>query len=442
MAKIGTSADFESAIACGVSAELALRKISAFERSRWLTEIAEWIAQHRNEFALAITRDVGKTIRESHAEVARAIDTITLSAEEALRIGGEKIPMDRTLRGVGSWGITQRFPIGLCGFISPFNFPLNLSAHKIGPAVAVGNPFVLKMASVASRTAQLLTECLASVGMPAGSWSILIGDRATADVLVTDPRIKLLSFTGSPEVGWAMKSRAGKKSVILELGGNAAVVVENVVDLDAVALKIAIGAFSQAGQSCISVQRILVNASLMSDFLPRLIAHTERLCVGDPLTPATDVGPLVSESSARRVEIWVGQAVAAGATVLTGGRREGAFFSPTLLADVSFDQPVMADEVFGPVAVIIPYADFDEALRMVNESKFGLQVGLFTLDYTEIMTAFERLDVGGVIVGNVPGFRLDHTPYGGIKDSGFGREGVRSAIAHMTEEKILVLNPK
>ena len=436
------ASDFEGAIARGVSAEDVLRKIPSFERSRWLTEIAESIAQHRNEFAVAITQDVGKTIRESHSEVARAIDTFTLSAEEALRIGGEKIPMDRTLRGAGSWGITQRFPIGLCGFISPFNFPLNLSAHKIGPAVAVGNPFVLKMASVASRTAQLLTACLASVGMPAGSWSILMGDRETADVLVTDPRIKLVSFTGSPEVGWAMKSRAGKKSVILELGGNAAVVLENVVDLDAVALKIAIGAYSQAGQSCISVQRILVNASLMSDFLPRFIAHTERLCVGDPLTPKTDVGPLVSESSARRVETWVGQAVAAGATVLTGGRRDGAFFSPTLLGDVSFDQPVMADEVFGPVAVIISYVDFEEALSIVNESKFGLQVGLFTSDYTQIMTAFEMLDVGGVIVGNVPGFRLDHTPYGGVKDSGLGREGVRSAIAHMTEEKLLVLNPK
>ena len=442
MGKIGTVAYFESAIACGVSAELALRKIAAFERSRWLMEIAVWIAQNRDEFALAITQDVGKAIRESHAEVARAIDTFTISAEEALRICGEKIPMDRTLRGVGSWGITQRFPIGLCGFISPFNFPLNLSAHKIGPALAVGNPFVLKMASVAVKTAQLLTACLASVGMPAGSWSILMGDRETADVLVTDPRIKLLSFTGSPDVGWAMKSRAGKKSVVLELGGNSAVVVENAVDLDTVASKIALGAFSQAGQSCISVQRILVNASLMAEFVPLLIAHADRLCVGDPLLPTTDVGPLVSEGSARRVENWVNQGVAAGGTVLTGGRRDGAFFSPTLLTDVPFDQPVMAEEVFGPVAVIIPYSEFDEALSIVNESQFGLQVGLFTLDYTQIMTAFETLDVGGVIVGDVPGFRLDHTPYGGIKESGLGREGVRSAIAHMTEEKLLVLNPK
>ena len=230
--------------------------------------------------------------------------------------------------------------------------------------------------------------------------------------------------------------------MVLELGGNSAVVVENAVDLDTVASKIALGAFSQAGQSCISVQRILVNASLMAEFVPLLIAHADRLCVGDPLLPTTDVGPLVSEGSARRVENWVNQGVAAGGTVLTGGRRDGAFFSPTLLTDVPFDQPVMAEEVFGPVAVIIPYSEFDEALSIVNESQFGLQVGLFTLDYTQIMTAFETLDVGGVIVGDVPGFRLDHTPYGGIKESGLGREGVRSAIAHMTEEKLLVLNPK
>ena len=442
MVKLGSPTDFEAAISGGVVAELGLRRILAFERSRWLLEIAGWIRRHHEEFALAITQDVGKTIRESQAEVGRAVDTFSISAEEALRIGGDKIPMDRTLRGAGRWGLTQRFPMGLCGFIAPFNFPLNLSAHKIGPAIAVGNPFILKMPSVASRTTQLLIECLASVGMPSGAWAALMGDRETADVLVTDPRIKLLSFTGSPYVGWAMKSRAGKKSVVLELGGNSAVVVENAVDLDTVASKIALGAFSQAGQSCISVQRILVNASLMAEFVPLLIAHADRLCVGDPLLPTTDVGPLVSEGSARRVENWVNQGVAAGGTVLTGGRRDGAFFSPTLLTDVPFDQPVMAEEVFGPVAVIIPYSEFDEALSIVNESQFGLQVGLFTLDYTQIMTAFETLDVGGVIVGDVPGFRLDHTPYGGIKESGLGREGVRSAIAHMTEEKLLVLNPK
>jgi len=433
------TSDFERAIANGLAAEMPMRYAPAYERAEWLRAMARWIEQRHNQFAEAVTNDIGKTIRESRAEVARAIDTLTIASEEAFRVGGDTIPMDRTARGVGVLGMTRRFPIGLCGFVAPFNFPLNLAVHKIGPALAVGNPFVLKMPSVAVETTALLADCLSSFSLPKGGAAVANGSREAADILVTDPRIKLLSFTGSPEVGWAMKARAGKKQVVLELGGNAAVIVEDTANLDEVAAKIVAGAFGQAGQSCISVQRILVKDALFDLLCERLVAGAKALSLGDPMLESTDLGPLVSESAAMRVAAWVEQAVGAGGRLLTGGRRDGAFVTPTLLTEVPVGLPIVADEVFGPVAVISRYRDFSDALREVNASRFGLQTGIFTRDYGHIMRAFETLNVGGVIVGNVPGFRLDHTPYGGIKESGLGREGVRSAIAHMTEEKLLVL---
>lgn len=433
------SNSFDLAISVALGHEKLLREIPHHRRAGYLRQIADQLNVHRDAFAVALTQDIGKTIRESYVEVDRTIDTFRISAEEAVRINGENMAMDRTERGVGMWGITRRFPIGLCGFIAPYNFPLNLAAHKIGPAIAVGNPFVLKMASAAVRTTALFRGVLASVGMPVGSYSVLLGSRSDADQLVTDPRIKLLSFTGSPEVGWDMKARAGKKSVVLELGGNAAVIIESVDSLPDVAKKVAQGAFYQAGQSCISVQRVLVNERCVDGFASELVRATAALRVGDPMDPDTDVGPLVSEGAAVRVSNMIDTAMRSGAKRLVGGERVGAFVSPTILIHCPHDQPIVSEEVFGPVVVIIPYRSFHEALEIVNASRFGLQVGVFCTDYRQVMDTFEKADVGGVVIGNVPSFRLDHLPYGGIKDSGLGREGVRSAIDHMTEEKLLII---
>jgi acyl-CoA reductase-like NAD-dependent aldehyde dehydrogenase len=333
----------------------------------------------------------------------------------------------------------KRVPIGPCSFISPFNFPLNLAAHKVAPALAVGCPFVMKPASRTPLGALIIGEVLAETDLPKGAFSILPASRDGADLFTTDERLKLLSFTGSPEVGWVLKARAGKKKVVLELGGNAAVIVDQDADLADAADRIIFGAFYQSGQSCIGVQRILIHASIYDELKALLVSKTKALIAGDPREESTFIGPMIDEGEATRLESWIKEAQAMGASLLCGGRREGAMLEATLLEGVGHSAKIYAEEAFGPVAVMSSFTDFDQALAEVNDSKFGLQAGVFTRDLYKMLAAWDRLEVGGVVIGDVPSYRVDNMPYGGVKDSGLGREGVRFAMEDMTEIRNLVI---
>lgn len=352
---------------------------------------------------------------------------------------GEVLPLDIGPRVAAYRGQWRRVPLGPCSFITPFNFPLNLVAHKVAPALAVGCPFVLKPASLTPVGALLLGEILAETDLPPGAFSILPCPREGADLFTTDERLKLLSFTGSPEVGWALKARAGKKKVVLELGGNAAVVVCQDWDLNDAVDRVVLGAFTQSGQSCISVQRVLVHRSRYEAFREAFLARVRALAHGDPRDEATVVGPMISEKEAARVEAWIGSAVAAGARLLCGGTRDGPLLRAAVLEGVPSEEPLHAREVFGPVALLEPFDTFDEALTRVNDSAFGLQAGVLTRDLYRAEQAWEELEVGGVVIGDVPSFRVDHMPYGGVKDSGQGREGIRFAMEDMTEIRMLVI---
>jgi acyl-CoA reductase-like NAD-dependent aldehyde dehydrogenase len=421
--------DMDDAISAGHSSISQCKATPGHERQRILQHIASGIRDKKDLFKKLLSQEVGKTTTEAAAEVARAIDTFTIAAEESVRIGGETIPMDRSPRGDKKWGMTRRFPVGLCALIAPFNFPLNLAAHKIAPAIAAGCPFILKPASLTPLTALLLKDILATARLPAGSWSILPASREVADPLITDPRIALLSFTGSPEIGWDMKKRAGKKKVVLELGGNAACIVDETADLDIVIPKIVAAAFGQAGQSCISVQRVYIHES---QFEAAMIMLTG-------LAKQFEIGPLISKSAADRLASWINEAITTGAMCHYGAQQDGAYIQPTILSQVPKTSPLACQEAFGPVMAVTPFTHFDDALAAVNDSDFGLQAGIFTTLMSRAHQAFETLNVGGVIIGDVPSVRFDHMPYGGIKDSGFGREGVRYAILEdYTYEKILV----
>lgn len=430
----------DEAIGAGQSAERTCRKMSSHARSAVLNHLASRLQAKRDEFARVLALEAGKPIRDARGEIVRAIETFRLGAEEALRIRGEYMPLDLSERTEGYQGIWKRVPVGLCSFIAPFNFPMNLAAHKIAPAIAAGCPFILKPASLTPISAILLGEILAESEWPKAAFSVLPCRRESADLMTTDERFKLLSFTGSPQVGWAMKARAGKKPVILELGGNAACIVDRDADQAHSVARIIIGAFYQSGQSCISVQRILVHEQIIDEFKARLVAAANALKSGDPLAEDTFLGPLITEQDAVRVEEWVQKAVAQGATVLCGGARHGSFFDATLLERVPDSCELSCREVFGPVAIIEPFATFEQACRRVNASDFGLQAGVFTNNLQSAFYAFNELEVGGVVINDVPSFRADAMPYGGVKDSGLGREGVRFAIEHMTETRLLVLN--
>jgi glyceraldehyde-3-phosphate dehydrogenase (NADP+) len=367
--------------------------------------------------------------------------TFHVAAEEARRLGGEVVPMDLAAHGDGRLAIARRFPIGPIAAISPFNFPLNLSAHKIAPAIAAGNPVVLKPATKTPLSALYLGELAIRAGLPAGAISVMPMERSTGDRLVTDERFKLLTFTGSSAVGWDMKARAGKKKIILELGGNAGVIVDEGANVELAAARVAVGGFALAGQSCIAVQRVYVHDSVFDSFAGDLVRRVEALRVGDPLDPATDVGPMIEEGEAERIERWVAEATSVGGRVLTGGRRlGGALYAPTVLADVPADAKVCAQEVFAPVITVSRFTEFEDALRAVNDSTYGLQAGVFTADLEHTLRAFDALEVGGVIINDVPTWRIDHMPYGGVKDSGLGREGPRYTVEEMTELKLLVIN--
>ena len=430
----------DAGIAAAVNAFEATRKMPGYRRQALLNHVVKRLVERQEEFARVLCIEAGKPVRDARGEATRMIDTFRVAAEESVRMAGEYMPLDISKRAEGYEGVWRRVPIGPCSFITPFNFPLNLVAHKVAPAVAVGCPFVLKPASWTPVSALMLGEILAETDLPEGAFSILPCPRDGADLLTTDERIKLLSFTGSPDVGWAMKARAGKKKVVLELGGNAACIVDKGTDIPHAAERMVFGAFYQSGQSCISVQRILVHESLYDSFKSALVERTKGLKAGDPLDEETFLGPMISENDAKRIESWVNEAVAAGARVLCGGRGNGVFYEATLLENVDTHQKISCVEAFGPVATLQPFADFKEAIRIVNDSVYGLQTGVFTNDLDHAFYAFNELEVGGVIINDVPSFRVDNMPYGGVKDSGLGREGVRFAIEDMTEIRLLVLN--
>ena len=432
----------ERAIAAAVAAEAAMAKLPSWRREAALSHVAARCEERRDELARTLCAEAGKPIRDARGEVARLIDTLRYAAGEALRIGGDVVPLDITPRAEGYRGMWKRVPVGACAFITPFNFPLNLAAHKIAPALAAGCPFVLKPATNTPLGALLLGEMLAETDLPEGAFSIVPCDNEQAERLATDPRLKLLSFTGSPAVGWMLKAKAGQKKVALELGGNAAVIVDADTDLDDAVERIVFGAFYQSGQSCISVQRVLVHDSIYERFRDRLVAKTQALRAGDPRDEATFVGPLIDARAADRVMQWLDDARQRGARVLCGGARSGNVIEPTLLEDVPVDAPLCAEEAFAPVAVLARFTDFDDALQRVDASRYGLQAGVFTRDLHKALRAWDELQVGGVIVGDVPSWRVDHMPYGGVKDSGLGREGLRYAIEEMTEIRLLVIRAR
>ncbi|MFY9673012.1 MAG: aldehyde dehydrogenase family protein [Terriglobales bacterium] len=430
----------EAAIAAAVKAFGTTRRLPAFERQRVLRRIADGIHDRKDEFARTIAQEAGKPIKSARLEVERSVFTFTVASEETVRGYGEYLPLDWQQSTAGRWGIVKRFPLGPVAGISPFNFPLNLAAHKVAPAIAAGCPIVLKPAPQTPLSALLLAEVIQQAGWPDGGFNVLPLSNEDAGLLVTDERIKLISFTGSAAVGWTIKANAGKKKVVLELGGNSGVIIHNDADLAYAASRSVTGGFAYAGQSCISVQRILVEQSVCGKFIELLIEGVSKLKVGDPLDDTVDVGPLIRESDAIRAHDWVQEAVRGGARLLCGGHRKGSIFEPTVLTGTKPNMKVNCQEIFAPVVTVEPYTDFASALKQVNSSPYGLQAGLFTRDAKLIFDAYNELEVGGLIAGDVPTFRIDHMPYGGIKDSGLGREGLRDSIQEMTEPKLLVMN--
>ncbi len=434
-----TRDDVETAIEAAVQAFTVTRKMSSYQRANILRKIAEGIRQRREEFARTICQEAGKPIKTARLEVDRGIYTFEVAAEEASRIYGEYIPLDTLEATAGRWGLLRRFPLGPVFAITPFNFPLNLVAHKIAPAIAAGCPIILKPAPQTPVTALMLTEVIHETGLPEGALAVMPLSNDDAALPVADERIKLLTFTGSAAVGWALKSKAGKKRVTLELGGNAGVIVHSDADLAYAAQRCVAGGFSYAGQTCISVQRILVEQSVFDSFTKLLLDDVHKLKVGDPSHDDTDIPPMIREQDAIRVTEWIDEAVQEGAKILTGGKRKGSTVEPTVLTDTTPQMRVNSAEIFAPVVTVERYDEFNDALFQINNTSYGLQAGIFTRDAVLINTAFDTLEVGSVIAGDVPSFRVDQMPYGGVKDSGQGREGLRYSIEDMTERRLLVM---
>jgi acyl-CoA reductase-like NAD-dependent aldehyde dehydrogenase len=416
-----------------------MARMASFERQAVLEHCVARFRERFDELAYALCVEAGKPINDAEGEVTRLIDTFRIAAEESTRMSGEVQALDISPRAKGYQGMWRRVPIGPCSFISPFNFPLNLAAHKIAPAIAVGCPFVMKPASRTPLGAIIIGEILAEAELPDGAFSILPTHRQGSDLFTEDDRLKLLSFTGSPDVGWALKARSGKKKVVLELGGNAAVIVDHDADLDDALERITFGTFYQSGQSCIGVQRIIIHESVYERFKAMLVERATALVAGDPKDRDTFIGPMISESEACRLESWIQEAVSAGASLLCGGERKGAMLEATLLEGVPRDCAAYTEEAFGPIAILSSFGDFGKALEEVNDSKFGLQAGIFTRDLFKMFNAWDELDVGGVVINDVPSYRVDNMPYGGVKDSGLGREGIRFAMEDMTEIRNLVI---
>jgi glyceraldehyde-3-phosphate dehydrogenase (NADP+) len=433
-------AELEDAIQGAQKAFMDFKDFSAFKRGELLFDIVSGLEERSEELATTIASECGKPIKEARAEVARAQSTFRIAAEEAKRIHGELVPLDVTSGGVKGFGVVRRFGVGPVLAITPFNFPLNLVAHKVAPALAAGNPVIIKPSPKAPLSAFVLGEIIMeATGLPSGALSVLNCSDELAGRAVADERIRKITFTGSDTVGWRIKALSGTKKVTLELGGNAGVIVDEDADVEYAAMRCARGAFAFAGQVCISVQRIYVHRKIYNAFRDALVKEAGEAIMGDPLSETTTLGPLIDSDALERTEELVRAAIEGGAECLAGGERKGNFFTATVLGSVNSTMGVCRDEAFAPVVTIEPFEDYSAALASLNNSKFGLQAGIFTRDIKKIMEAYEFLDVGGVIAGDIPTFRVDNMPYGGIKDSGFGREGVKYAIEEMTEPKLLIL---
>lgn len=436
---IADAATIDKAISAAEKSRRAMEALKPYERQKILNQCVDIFTARFDELADSLCVEAGKPIKDARGEVSRLIDTFRVAAEEAVRINGESLTLEISAGSRGRRGFTKRVPIGVCSFISPFNFPLNLAAHKVAPAIAAGCPFVLKPASRTPIGALIIGEVLAQTDLPKAAFSILPCHREGADLFTTDERFKLLSFTGSPSVGWDLKARAGKKRVVLELGGNAACVIDKDADIDDAIERVLIGAFYQSGQSCIGVQRLYIHRDIYDTVKSRLVDKTRKLVKGNPKDEATFIGPMISEKEAQRLEGWIAEAIEHGATLLCGGNRDGAMLEPTLLENAPKGCKLVEEEAFGPAAVLQAFDTFDEAVELVNDSVFGLQAGVFTRDLYHAQQAWDEMEVGGVVIGDVPSWRVDNMPYGGVKDSGFGREGIRWAINDMTEERLLVI---
>jgi acyl-CoA reductase-like NAD-dependent aldehyde dehydrogenase len=438
-----SAAQMERAVVGAQAGFERMRALGAWERADILRKTASGISVRRDELAALLSAEAGKPIRDARAEIDRGALTFRLAAEEAERMIGETIPLDLAPSSKGRLGVTRRFPVGPVLGISPFNFPLNLAAHKVAPAIAAGCSIVLKPPSADPLIMLKVAEIMTEAGLPEGAISVIPTARDVADKLIDDERFRLLSFTGSPVIGWKMKARAGKRRVLLELGGNAACIVDATANLDWAVKRSLVGAFAYAGQVCISVQRIFLHDSIADEFEKRFVAGAAQLKMGDPADEATDVGPLIDDGAAKRTQEWIAEAVAAGAHVLAGGAPvkagEPRLFAPTILTNVPRTARICSEEAFAPVVILERYSDFAKVIASVNESRFGLQCGLFSNDLAHVRAAFDQLEVGGVIVNDVPTYRIDNMPYGGVKESGLGREGVRWSIEEMTELRLLVL---
>lgn len=430
--------ELEVAIEQAKKAEPVMKELPAFKRYEILMSISNQIREQKAELGLMLAREAGKPLKYALGEIDRAAQTFVVAAEESKRLPGELLSIDWTAAGEGKEGFVKYFPVGLIAGIAPFNFPLNLAVHKIAPAIASGNPIILKPARSTPLSVLALAKIIDNTDLPKGALSVLPMDREAGNQLVTDPRFKMLSFTGSPQVGWQMKRDAGMKRVTLELGGNAGVVVSETADIEKAVSKCLAGSFAYSGQVCIHVQRIYVHSSVFDGFIKNLSAAAAMLKEGHPDDAETDVSSMIDEGNAMRVEAWVNEAVEGGAKVMCGGKRKGTYYTPTILTNTNSEMKVCGLEVFGPVVSVEKYTDFKDAITQVNNSDFGLQAGVFTNKVDEMNYAFNELEVGGVMLNDVPTFRVDHMPYGGVKNSGFGREGVKYAIHEMLEPKLMV----
>ncbi len=436
---LGAAEEFARAAGAATEAFKEMRSWSGHKRAALLSSIADGITANAEKLSATIVSEAGKPVKEARAEVTRAENTFRIAAEEAKRMGGEVLPLDVAPGADGRFGLLRNFPVGPVLGISPFNFPLNLVAHKVAPAIAVGNPIILKPASQTPLSALLLGKIITDAGLISGGLSVIPASGEAASTLLDDSRIKKLTFTGSPAVGWMLKAKAGTRKVTLELGGNAGVIVMDDADTEQAVKRCITGAFAFAGQVCISVQRIYVHKTLFDTFKEYFIKEAQRLVTGNPANEKTDLGPMIDPASIERTLDWIDEAIQSGATLLTGGKRVGNTITPTVLTGTTAKMKVCSNEIFAPVVTLEPFDDLDRVLGLVNASPFGLQAGLFTNDMSAILKAYETLEVGGLIAGDIPTFRTDNMPYGGVKSSGFGREGVKYAMEEMCEPKLLVL---
>lgn len=434
-----SAADADAACQAAVDVFPETRKLASWQRAAILNRVAERILAEKEELARGLCREAGKPIVDARVEVDRAVQTFRIAAEEAKRIGGDVLPLDWTSGTEGRIGLIRRFPLGPILGITPFNFPLNLVAHKVAPALASGNPVLIKPAPQTPFTALRLGQMVIEAGWPKGGISVLPCSNEIAAQMVADSRLRMLSFTGSTAVGWQLRQAAGRKRVTLELGGNAAVIVAADADLDLAAERIVQGGFTYSGQSCISVQRVYADAAIAEALRQRLRPRVAALKVGDPFEESTRVGPVINENAAQRIEAWIKEAVDAGAHIEVGGKRQCTIVEPALLSEVPDGVSLAQEEVFGPLVYVNDYTDFDHALNSINQSRYGLQAAIFTQRWDLMAAAWNTLEVGAVLVNESTAWRADHMPYGGVKESGIGREGLRSAVEEMTESRMLVL---